>query len=281
MSLAPTRMTGWASAFRGPVQTLVGPVSGTLSSVASWLRPAVRDEEPRPSDLELLRQRDAALRELQKANNRVKALERRLGFVDEVERLVGDAVRPRRAPVIGQELGAGTVSVRGGSLAGVPRGAVAIDPVTLQLVGRVEDVGPTTASVSIITAKVRGRERWISGRAFDPGAQLMDAEAQATLPLLDLRPIGGGMFESAEAPRHELLEPGALVKLDDGAWPAYAQFLVLGRVTAVEDADNPLMCVVRVRPLIDDLAALPALELLVPDDTGNGAGGSGAGGAVR
>lgn len=282
MSIAPTRYTGWADVFRGPVQTTVGPVSGALSALAGWLRPGVRMAVETPPDQELLRQRDAALRELQKANARIAGLERRLGFVDAVGALVGDAVRPRRAPVIGRELAAGTVTVRGGSLVGVPEGAVAIDPVSLQLVGRVVETGPTASSVSVITAKVRGREGWISGLAFDAAAQVLTAEQQAMLPLVDLKPTGDGALESAEVSRRELLRPGAIVKLRDDAWPPHAQFLVLGQIVAVEDAEEPLMCVVRVQPLVDDLGSLPTLEVLMPvdrrGDSASGTAGGTAGG---
>jgi|GEM_PF-2658416 len=266
-SLAPTRFVGWVTAFQGPVQTVVGPVSGTLLTVASWLRPAVRGPRETPDQAEALRQRDLAIQRLQQANREIEGLRERLRVVDQFRGATVAPATPRVADVVGRELGAGAITIRGGRLAGFRRGMVVVDDASLQLIGRITRVNATTATVRLITSgDGAAGSRWVRGVVFDSGAEVLSAEEQAALPRVDLRPSGDGGFESAEVEEHPNLAAGGLVKLDDAGWPREAQLLELGVVEGRLEIDHPLMTRVRVRPRIDDLGLVSRVVVLMPEE---------------
>jgi cell shape-determining protein MreC len=264
LSLAPTRVTGWVTAFQGPLQTIVGPVSGTLVTAAGWLRPAVRTPREAPEQAELVRQRDEALRRLQQANQRIEELRERLGVIEQVRGAVAAPAEPLVADVVGRELGAATITVRAGRLAGVRTGLVVVDDRSLQLIGRVVSVGPTTSVVRLVTAEKGAGSRWVRGVVFDPNRELLTADEQAALPIIDLRPTGDGGFLSAETENADVLRAGSVVKVDDPDWPREAQLLELGVVGDVLDIDHPMMVRVAVRPRIDDLGMVARVVILLP-----------------
>lgn len=266
LALLPTPVSGWVTALRGPLQTVVGPVSGPLSIAASTLRPAERRRQREEAGLEeMRRQRDRYEVLWRQSMRRVQTLEERLASLEGWRAEVGPRVRTRWARVIGRELEAGTVSVRVGGAEAVPVGTVAVDAASRQLVGRVVGVGPSAVTVRLITA-TGGERRWLRSVLFPPEGAVDDATSQAALPRVDLEATPGGSFRSAPVGVGQEFDTGGLVRLDDPAWPSEAQLLVVGRVAAVEPVETPLMRRLTVRPTVDDLGSLPWVVLLVPGE---------------
>ncbi len=288
-ALAPASVTSWVGVFRGPLQTVVAPVSGPMTALGAWLRPAVRRAEAeRATAGELERQRDRYRLQLERANQRIAELERRLESVEGWRATVGPGVAARWAKVVGRELEAGTISVRGGRGAGVPLGAVAVDAASRQLIGRVVANGPNVSTVRLLTAEVEGPERWLRCVLFPADEMVTEAGAQAALPRVDLELSGGVRFRSDEAGLVPGIELGAEAKIDDSSWPAEAQMLVVGTVAEVEETGEPGFVRVVVEPTVDNLGGVLRVVLLVPREEGEGDGvietpgeaGNGFGGAA-
>jgi len=88
-----------------------------------------------------------------------------------------------------------------------------------------------------------------------------------------LEPVGDGTLRGiVEDPQEQpaladlQIEVGATVRLDDGAWPAHAQMLEIGRVERIEASpQNPLRQIIVVRPRVD-LARVSEIELRLSSD---------------
>lgn len=275
LALLPTSITGWVSAFQGPLRTVVGPVSGTMLSAAAAVRPSTAAPRERLEEDELVRQRNEAIRSLQQANREIEQLRERLAVVERFRAAALAPVEPRVVRVIGRELGAGTISIRIGARDGAREGLPVVDDSATQLIGRVVRVGPTTSVVRLITSgraspgsRAAG-SRWLRGVVIDPDAEIMDADRQAELPRVDLSPTGDGAFVSAEVRAAAAIAPGGIVKLDDPAWPPEAQLFEIGAVEAILPIDQPLMTKARVRPRIDELELVARVVVLMPLDESN------------
>jgi len=252
-SLLPTGLTGWVTAFRGPVQAVVGPVSGPLSAASSAVRPAERLRREADAGVEeLLRQRDRYELLLRQANRRIGQLEARLESVEGWRAAAGGAVDARWGRVIGRDLESGTITVRVGGGSGVPVGSVVVDSSSRQLVGRVVLGGGGVGSVVVrlLTTPVEGPTRWLRCVVFPGEEAVVGASAQAELPRVDLSAEGGGALASAPAGEHPALRAGAVARVDDPGWPDAAQLLVVGRVVSAREAGSPLMREVVVEPTV-------------------------------
>lgn len=283
LALLPTRLTGWVTAFRGPLQAVVGPVSGPLSVASSAVRPSERlRREADAGAEELLRQRDRYELLLRQANRRVAQLEARLESLEGWRAATGGAVRARWGRVIGRDLELGTITVRVGGGSGVPVGSVVVDSSSRQLVGRVVLGGPGSVVVRLVTTPVEGPTRWLRCVVFPGEEAVVGAPAQAQLPRVDLSADGGGVLRSAPAGEHPALRAGAVARVDDPTWPEPAQLLVVGRVSSSRESGSPLMREVTVEPMVEDLGGLASVVVLVPGDGvdvgGGDRGRSGEGG---
>lgn len=256
LALVPVRWLGWLRGFRNPVDVIVRPVSGPMSSLSTWLRPAERPGEGRSGplsdeDAEIERQRDEFkwlyLREVDR-NAELEALVRDLQGGSAWSRPPG--VRRLEAPRVGSDPGAGTVDYRRGTLDGVGPGAVAVARRSEQLVGVAVDVRPNVTSFRLITDR-RLQPNFVVGVVMPDGP--ITVAQLPTLPRCQLRPAGDGTLvaDNVGVTSADAIVPGMIVRLNDDSWPDAARMLVLGRVLRVEPADNPLYRRVVVRPELD------------------------------
>lgn len=188
----------------------------------------------------------------------------------------GGSVRVLEARRVGVEPGGGAIIVRRGSRDGVGRGAVAVAVDAPQnLVGLVTDVGPATSTIRLFTRPAG--DRGLIAVALVPDGQVT-AQAVAEAPRVQLEPSAKGTLTGEmAAERADQLALGALVLLADPHWPAEAQMLIVGRLSAIEPSLDPLWKRIEVRPELD-LARLPGVILRMP--TAESGAGSGAGGGT-
>ena len=153
-TLAPTRFTAWITAFRGPLMAFIAPVSHPGSWLSHRLRPSREVETS--IDRATKEQLEAQLREL--AHLHTRAIQRNTVLTEQIRQLQSGVpfenptqFRKVLATRTGYDASAGLIELRPGALKGVRIGSVAVDGATMQLVGQVTTVGPTTCSVRPIT----------------------------------------------------------------------------------------------------------------------------------
>ncbi len=268
LSLTPAKHTLWVDWFGSLVVRLVAPVTHPLTLFTRWISPATRVQvDPgvvaRAEDAE--RFRTLYLR-AQRENEELRARIRDLQS--------GVALNPQRpvsligATVIGttSDLRHPLLRTRVGTEIGIDVNTVVTYRGT-RLLGRVVRAGRGLSEILTITDR---SSTPLLGRVI-----LRDDGAGRRCTLV---PVGDGTLEGpVEDPRerpdlaHIALEPGMLVRLDDGAWPSHAQMLEIGVIEQIRPSEqNPLRQVVVVRPSVD-LTRVSEVEFRVEQDRGGGA----------
>ncbi len=264
LCVVPVRFLGWLEWPAHLPTTLVVPISHPLSIVGRWLAPARREQID-----------DAAVRALQLENERLKRLY--LSQYEETKRYreLAEMLQRGRSlstdvpvdlvafPVVGvsSDTSSSLLTVRAGERDGVTPNTVAtVDGV--QLVGKVDSVRGRTCTVRPITDPAVNR---IGGRVMvtDLGPEGLACS---------LEPIGDGRLRgdleylapTPDRPAVPEVVAGMTVRLDDPAWPAGAQMLVIGTVERVErDEAQPQRRVITVRPTAD-LRRVSTVILRIP-----------------
>ncbi len=260
LSLAPSRHTAWVDWFGTLVVRLVAPVTHPVSLFTRWISPATRvqvDPEvlARAEDAE--RFRTLYLR-AQRENEELRARIRDLQS--------GVGLNPQRPVVLVGATVIGTTSDLRHTLLRTRLGTeVGIDVNTVvtyrgtRLLGRV--VRSERGLSEILTITDRSSIPLL-GRVIlrDDGAG-----RRCTLVPTGEGTLVGPVEDPRERPElsHISLEPGMLVRLDDGAWPSHAQMLEIGVIEQIRPSDqNPLRQVIVVRPSVD-LARVSEIEFRV------------------
>jgi len=256
---------GWQSDLARIVHVPMRPLTHPLNLVRGWLRPAARHPELEgvPAGAEqvvgrLLEERDVAQRGERAAMQRVRELEEQLA---ELQRLPAEVFRTARTPVIAHVVRVATAGPLPGVVeVAVPRRAESIiQPGSIAVTGGVHLLGRAEAGA------VGGRCRLIP--VVHPASGFILARvAPADRPeigiALQLEPMGVAGFRSAaggdaqeiggfagDIERRAGVAIGDVVRLEDPAWPATAQQMILGRVVAIEDKrDQPLRQRAIIRP---------------------------------
>jgi len=267
MFLPPKRL-GWVGWFGDLATVVIAPISHPASRFAHWIDPP-RDHRPNDESVEQLRQdRDAALYQMQSAQEQIRELERI------IRELQGGApfslrrrITPLYAPVIGgsSDLSSRNLIVKRGSKHGVVRHTVAVVR-AVQIVGMVTEVSPKTCTVRPITDRAAGR---IEGRIiFDDDGNGLACSLSPTGKGTLRGDVGAVVGDRAIDPSE--ITVGMTVRLDDDAWPQNAQMLVLGAVELIEDdPDKGLRKIVTVRPTIE-IERVKEVTLQLVDDEEDG-----------
>lgn len=271
----PGRLTGWTGWFRGPLMTVVAPVSGPMNALAMWLRPGDRRRGVEDASTEqLIQQLETSKAELMRVEQQNEQLRQ---IIEGLQGGVayGAPLRLNRveASRIGADLGAGTIDVKRGSMHGVTIGTVAVATMAPQhLVGLVTDVGPTVSTIHVITDR-KVIPNLITTLILPSGSVTPDVLARA--PRCQFKPIGEGLFAGeigAEDAARVQRDDSAY--LDDPSWPAAAQRLIVGRVLRAEETENPLFKRLVIRPDFD-LGRVPSVILrTAAEDAPTPAGGA-------
>lgn len=236
LALAPPAWLGWSAEVGAVLWIPLNPIAHVAASAREWLRPS-RPDLP-PVEIEALLEERETLRAL------ATRLRIELDLVEaELAALEGEP-RPSRA---GSSPLAATVLLveRDGLLRlnkGTRHGVAAGDPVVEGgeiLVGRIAD--PPGAAWSTVVPATHRAAGTIRARLFAGE----DPSSEATLVLLESTG-DGWRGESDEG----LAKVGAALRLDDPAWPASAQGLLLGRVVKTRRIDQ--------RPLLAEMTVEPA-----------------------
>jgi hypothetical protein len=272
-SLLPTSVTRWIGEwFRGPMMTIIAPISGPMSGLSTWLRPGDR-LPPRDADTpqaELIRQRDDAELRYLRVLDRVQELE---ALVRDLQRGVLYTETPsvrREARRVGSNIAGGTMDIDRGRRHGVREGSIAIARGSEQLVGIVTKVEPMTSTIHLIT-DTRLEPGLLDGVVMSEG-RIEDAAALADLPQLQLEPGRDGLLvsESVGVNAAGRMVVGRQVRLMDDSWPSTARMLVLGRIVRIEETEDPLFRRVLVQPEIEP-ARLRSVILAIPEGDDEGA----------
>ncbi len=294
LSLLPDRWCGYADALNEPLTRLLAPVSTPARKALRHVRnglgwlvgaappassiaggAASEGERSVRSPVEKLKELRRALRH---KDERILSLRQRL---DEARRHVRElqqlrksipdrAYVFRRAEITGRSVDSGVLQLDAGRRRGIVEGTAAVDGPNL--VGRVVDVGPFSASVEPITSRGTPFNAVITPPRLpekDLDSLLQKRRAQFE--------VKDGSRLVAVVGRKQPAEADDLVRLyDDGAWPDAVQGKVLGRVVRVERmAEEPLWKRVVARPAVS-LRYLDAVTVIVPEkrvpDGGEGGG---------
>jgi hypothetical protein len=275
-SFLPLRWSAWVRALRNPVDVVVRPVSGPMSSLSTLLRPSRNDGSgaggpagETEESAELERQRDQFkwlyLREVDR-NAELEALVRDLQGGAAWSRPPG--VRRVEAARVGSDAASGTVEFARGTNDGVGVGAVAVARRSEQLVGIATDARTNVTTFRLVT-DTRLQPRLVVGVVVPEGP--VSSAQLSTLPRCQLRPFGDGTLvdDNVGVTSAAEIVAGMIVRLADDSWPDAARMLVLGRVVRVEPADNPLYRRVVVRPEID-VTRVPSAIIQYPAASGGG-----------
>ena len=269
LSLAPARGLGWLDWFHRLMRTVVAPVAHPLTLVSDVVAPpestGATDERIAQLEAELDRAR-LALRQARVTIDDLVSINQQLsqGQRHNPDAPVVQLPRPR----IGNS--GELLSIRAGTNDGVLVGTV-VTTAGVQLVGRVEDVGPLECLVSPITARRAPKIQ---------GVVLQNQDGTRTRACL-LSPTGDGKLRGdVEGPDENLraedvipIAIGMTVCLLDEEWPRNAQMLVIGTIERIEPADDdPLRRVITVEPTTD-LQRVSEVVLRIPVDQGPGGDG--------
>jgi cell shape-determining protein MreC len=303
LAVLPLRVTGWVSVFRGPMMTVLAPIAAPLSALSVWLRSdsGGRLAVPNQATLEAANaERDRLARLYLQSLSRIDELEALLEDLQRVTARRSAAVQQLEARRVGINLSAGTVDYDRGAVHGVTSGAVALSRRGEQLVGQITKLGPSVCTAHLITDKRKDAPLMV-GVIIPADAQGNErlpegSDVLASLKRCQLRANGEGTLVDAHfgvgPDGQDTVSVGDYVRLLDESWPSSAQMAVLGRVVAIEPAEQPLFRVLRVAP-IADIQRLRSVILLVPLDeklpsapastptTGQPAGLTGSAGAAE
>ncbi|GAB4515924.1 MAG: hypothetical protein Tsb0013_20520 [Phycisphaerales bacterium] len=252
-SLAPSNITGWMRRARPAVLFVLAPVSGVLSEIGGALRPG---RPPAREEDATIDQLASVIDELEARNLVLLAQLRELELlVEQLGRLrVATGVETKTVPAtrIASMVGAGSIEVRPGAGAGVAVNAVAIAPGGLQIVGLVTEASPATSTVHLLTDR-RFEPSLVVGVVSGADTMIESTAQLARLPRVQLSPTGRGTLvaDAVDIAVAERLSVGDTVRVLDETWPRAAQLLVVGRVTRIDDTDEPLFKRVVVEPEVE------------------------------
>jgi len=254
----PSSWLGWT---RGPhklVETVIGPVSQLLSTVAG----SVGGEAEDPVLLADLQKANTLLQEqyarnLRLENEVIRLRRENAALQDLQERFNQREYRTIMADVMGRSIESGTraLTINRGERAGLRDQIPAV--IDANVVGRLTSVGRATATVELITT---------------PGTKLNAILTPPTwsgsLPaarrrLVQFDALADGTFE-ALAPNDLPVNIDDIAHLRDDSWPDSVNGMILGRVIDVESLDDPPL---RIRITIAPLRTLQYLNevtLIVP-----------------
>jgi cell shape-determining protein MreC len=246
------------------VVRIIAPAESTLRSMVAWVRGRTRTgTEGRTPEIAALEQQVDQYRfRFLQAEAQLTELRAHIAEISRsVELNPGQNVRLVTAPVIGgaSDLTSKALTVRAGRAQQVERGAVAVVH-GVHLVGPVVSADDRTCTVLPITDRAQAARS--KGQGYIDCVIMLDADRRG--PNCQLKPDGKGRLvgpvasdalhrdpTTGESPA---IKPGMVVRLDDlrGDWPASAQMLVVGLVTAIEPQPNqPLRQFVTVEPQYD------------------------------
>ncbi len=278
LSMLPARWCGYAQPLAGLVSLTTRPLTGPLRVLSARVIP----QPPAPAlgaarDLsEKLREQDTMLLALQR---RVHELELINAELQGLKRRLGESYVYRRANVIarGADAAAGSLQLDLGTREGIRPGLAAVEGASL--IGRVIQVGPAGSTLLPVTAPTAGYIGVIFAPAILPPEGLTAQRNRAWL--LKAGPNERLICEDVD--RQALIQVGDYARLRDeegnGSWPAAAQGMIVGVVTAVTDNEkSPLRQRIEVRPLISP-RAIDAVTIIVPRDNPSDHAGGGGGGA--
>ncbi len=191
----------------------------------------------------LVRRQEAEVRRLREENAQLSGLRR---FVGESYRLI-----PARVLGRSSDPAANTLLIDRGSRHGVSVGQIAVDGPSL--LGRVVAVQHSSAAIEPLTA---------------PGNLYRAVVGNEKERFVLLRSAGPDLLIADNIEQSFGVKQGDYVRLADDrrltSWPTVAQYLILGRVEAVEnDPNNPLWKRIIVRPL-QSLDHLGRMTLVAP-----------------
>lgn len=263
-ALLPMSLTSWVGWFRGPIMTMIAPVSGPLAALSNWLRPGESrpgaisvDEAELRTQLEFYKtEYFRAEQEITQLRQVIEALQGGVSY--------GSSLSTKRleASLVATDLFAGTIDVSRGSVHGVILNSVAVAvQAPHHLIGVVTNVGPTVSSIHVLT------DRRLSPNLIEalivPGS-MATAASIVEAPRIQCRPVGDGSFagdigtESAGK-----ISVGDAVYLDDPSWPSTAQRLMIGRIARLDETERPLFRRVVIRPDFD-LMRVRGVVLRIP-----------------
>jgi len=251
-TLAPTGFTSWITAFRGPFVAFIAPISHPGSWLSRRLRPS--EDLETPIDLATREQLERELHELATRHTRLVGENSNLReMIRQLQSGVPFEDRTRFRQVLATKIAfnasAGLIELRPGALKGIVTDSVVLDGTTMQLIGTISSVGPTTSSVRPIT-DVRITPSSIEALILPDAPVTPDILNDA--PRCNFVPDGKGDLSGlvpVDAYAALPVRIGMLVRLNDPAWPDTARMLVVGRVRNVRKTDNPNFVEAIVAPL--------------------------------
>ena len=275
LSLAPTGLTGWLRHARPAAMFAIAPLSGQLERIGGAFRKGRTSSDPEDRSVEQL---ERALVELEARNNSLLSelfrLERRVEQLGRLRVATGIDTIAVPATRVASMLGSGSIEVRPGVGSGVEVNGVAIAPGGLQIVGLVTETSPATATVQLLTDR-RFEPSLVVGVVSGAGVTIASTEELARLPLVQVTPTGRGTLvaEEVELAVADRIAVGDVMRVLDETWPRSAQLLVVGRVTRIDETDEPLFKRVVVTPEVDP-TRVRSLLLRMPDKSASEIGGA-------
>jgi len=270
-SLLPARWLGLAGDLSSVINVALAPIGHLGNSIGAWLHPPpTRLDEFPPRAREYIENLEAAKAQAELEYRRMA--QRNLELEEQIRQLTQAGLVPLPpgselvfAPVVGRSPtdSHGPVRLRAGEREGARPGIIAVHN-GIHLLGRVTTVDRFTSLLTPITNRATGG---LSGLIFPPDRSLEVRNEDA--PAVRLVPEHDGTLRG-DVDRDDAIELGDVVMLSDPAWPASAQFRIVGEVTAVRPRDDqPLRerVVVRPRFVVGELAAV---TLVVERPAGSG-----------
>lgn len=238
LAFAPPAWLGWSAEIGAVLWIPLNPIAHVAASARGWLRPP-RPDLP-PVEVEALLEERETLRALAtRLRIELDLAEAELAALEGEPRPPRSGSSPLAATVLVVEPD-GRMRLNKGERHGVAAGDPVVEGGEI-LVGRIADP-PGGAWSMVVPAEHRA-----SGTLRARLSSSDEPSAEATLVLLE--PTGDGWRAETD---EGLAKPGGTVRLDDPAWPASAQGLLLGRVSAVRRIDQ--------RPLLAEIVVEPAWD---------------------
>jgi len=272
-SLLPHRYAWPGRMVRNIATTTLSPISAPMHRIASAFRQT--DAAPEAENAELLRRRlDELAVELKQKQRQVMQLQAEMAMLQRYKQWFGDSYALPQAIVTAQaaDPSGATMSINLGARDGLRLGMIAVEGANL--VGRIVEVGQTTAVVEPITAPDSLLEV-----IFAPPPTATDPPPRRERRVL-LRAVGRSRLVADDVPADLPVEVGDYAHLLDqggpASWPDVAQYRVVGVVHSVIDNPDDAL---RKRIVVHTFWSpfhLRALTVVVPRDPSSGAGGDGA-----
>ncbi|MEX2672578.1 MAG: rod shape-determining protein MreC [Phycisphaeraceae bacterium] len=257
LALLPHRYSGYGSLLNSVTGTLLSVVSKPMNSLSSALRQ--RYDQPELGTEQELSERVLELRgQVMALEQRERDLERAVAELQGLRRRQGDSYVHRRAAVVGRgsDPAGGMLQLNIGTRHGLRVGMPAVQGASV--VGRITQAGPTSSTLGLLTTP--GSLVEVVTVSEGPGA------TGGRRARLLLEATAGPQLIANQVDRQLPTEAGDFARLMDETWPESVQGMLVGRVVAVEeDADDPLLKRVGVRPL-RSLRDLDSVIVIVPRD---------------